>query len=85
VNLINMPGDYGFTPDYENFYQCSGMGMASGEFVVFSVPTFKQVYEAGYEVVNCKGYNKDMNSYSLITDWEKNIPQTYYFWENVAR
>jgi len=85
VNLINGPGDYGFTSDGESFYQCSGMGMASGEFTVFSVPTFKTFYSAGDQIVECKGYNKDMNAYFLVTGWNQNIPKTYYFSENVMR
>jgi len=85
VNLIYGPGDYGITPDGESFYQCSGMGMASGEFTVFSIPTFKKFYEATDQIVQCKGYNQDMNAYFLVTGWNQNIPKTYYFNENVMR
>lgn len=85
VNLIYGPQDYGFTPDYKYFYQCSGMGESSGEFNVFAVPAFNKVYSAGVQITGCKAYNKDMNAYFLVVDWQKNIPRTYYFKENIMK
>jgi len=85
VNLIFAPEDYNFTPDYKYFYQCSGMGESGGEFTVFSVPGFKQVYADKQGIVECKGYNKDLNSYFLVTGWNQNIPRQYDFATNTVK
>jgi len=85
VVLLYAPQDYAFTPDYKYFYECTGMGESSGEFNVYAVPSFNKIYSGGDQIVECKGYNKDMNAYSLVLDWNKQIPRTYYFKDNLMK